>query len=53
MKFTKPFIGVPDGHIYPVAYAEGDDCPPELEAAAKDSDAIAAGDAARKPKPKG
>lgn len=34
MKLTKPFQGVPDGEIYPVQYQAGDECPPELEAAA-------------------
>ena len=34
MKLTKPFRGVPDGEIYPVQYQAGDECPPELEAAA-------------------
>lgn len=34
MKLTKPFRGVPDGQIYPVQYQPGDECPPELEAAA-------------------
>ncbi|WP_164087139.1 hypothetical protein [Stenotrophomonas maltophilia] len=33
-KFIKPFRGVPEGEIYPVEYAAGDDCPPELEAGA-------------------
>lgn len=34
-KLTKPFRGVPDGEIYPVEYGPGDECPKELEAAAK------------------
>ncbi|QOY96339.1 hypothetical protein IM543_11255 [Massilia sp. UMI-21] len=34
MKLTKPFLGVPDGEIYPVQYEAGDECPPELETAA-------------------
>ena len=34
MKLAKPFLGVPDGGIYPVQYQAGDECPPELEAAA-------------------
>jgi len=34
MQFTKKFQGVPDGQIYPVDYAPGDECPPELESAA-------------------
>lgn len=33
-KLTKAFQGVPEGEIYPVEYAAGDECPPELEAAA-------------------
>lgn len=35
MKFTQPFRGVPKGAIYPVDYQPGDECPPELEAAAQ------------------
>jgi len=34
MQLVKPFLGVPDGEIYPVQYQPGDECPPELEAAA-------------------
>ena len=34
MQLVKPFLGVPDGEIYPVQYQSGDECPPELEAAA-------------------
>jgi len=34
-KFNKPFEGVPSGEIYPVAFQPGDQCPPELEAAAE------------------
>lgn len=34
MQFSKPFLGVPDGEIYPVQYQPGEECPPELEAAA-------------------
>jgi hypothetical protein len=33
-KFIKPFRGVPEGQIYPIQFAAGDDCPPELEAGA-------------------
>lgn len=40
MKFTKPFYGVPDGEIYPVNYAVGDECPPELLEAAKSVGAV-------------
>lgn len=34
MKLTKDFKGVPAGAIYPVEYLAGDECPPELHAAA-------------------
>lgn len=34
MQLIQPFLGVPDGEIYPVQYQPGDECPPELEAAA-------------------
>lgn len=34
MQLVQPFLGVPDGEIYPVQYHPGDECPPELEAAA-------------------
>lgn len=40
MKFTQPFRGVPNGAIYPVEYAPGDECPSELEAAARELDAL-------------
>jgi hypothetical protein len=36
MQFVHPFLGVPDGEIYPVQYQAGDECPPELEAAASE-----------------
>lgn len=39
-KFTKPFKGVPNGAIYPIQYAVGDECPPELEAGARSLGAI-------------
>lgn len=35
MKFKKPFRGVPKGQIMPVQFKAGDDCPPELEDAAR------------------
>lgn len=35
MKFSKPFLGVKSGDVYPTEYAPGDDCPPELEDAAR------------------
>ena len=45
-KFAKPFRGVPAGEIYPVQYQPGDECPPELEKAAKALGAL------EQPKPK-
>lgn len=42
MKAIKEFQGVPNGEIYPVTYAPGDDVPPELHATAR----YFAGDAA-------
>jgi hypothetical protein len=33
-KFTKPFRGVPQGEIYPVRFAAGEECPAELVAGA-------------------
>lgn len=43
MKFTAPFKGVPDGEIYPRDYEPGEDCPPELEHAAREAGALAEG----------
>ncbi|TQK10244.1 hypothetical protein [Herbaspirillum sp. SJZ107] len=40
MKLAKHFQGVPDGKIYPVQYQPGDECPPELEAAAAELGAL-------------
>lgn len=40
MQFARPFLGVPDGEIYPVQYQAGDECPPELEASAIALEAI-------------
>jgi hypothetical protein len=34
MQLKKPFLGVPDGEIYPVQYQPGEECPAELEASA-------------------
>ncbi|HEV8035970.1 hypothetical protein [Yoonia sp.] len=48
MKFIKPFYGVKAGEIYPHQFKAGDDCPPELEAAAKSVGALEA----EKPKAK-
>lgn len=42
MKFTKAFRGAPDGVIYPVDFAVGEDCPKELEQAAREAGAIKA-----------
>jgi hypothetical protein len=52
MKLSKPFKGVPDGAIYPVEYQAGDECPPELEAGARELDALEQGDD-KQPKAKG
>lgn len=40
MKLTKPFLGVPKGEIYPRQYQAGDECPPELLAAARELEAV-------------
>lgn len=50
MKFTKPFSGAKAGDIYPTQFNVGDECPPELLAAAKAEGAVAA---AETPPPKG
>lgn len=42
-KLTKSFRGVPAGEIYPVQYKPGDECPPELEDAARSLGAISEG----------
>ena len=42
MKFAKPFRGVKAGEIYPTEFAPGDDCPPELEDAARACDVLEA-----------
>ena len=34
-RFAKPFRGVPNGEIYPIQYKPGDECPRELESAAR------------------
>lgn len=41
-KLIKAFRGVPKGAIYPVEFAAGEECPPELEAGARDSGALEA-----------
>lgn len=35
MKLNAEFQGAPNGEIYPITYAAGDECPPELEDAAR------------------
>lgn len=39
-KFTKSFLGVPDGEIYPVQYEKGDEVPAELLDAAKETGCV-------------
>lgn len=39
-KFAKHFKGVKAQEIYPTEFAPGDDCPPELETAARSVGAI-------------
>lgn len=39
-KFTKPFLGVPNGEIYPVQYEKGDEVPAELLDAAKEAGCV-------------
>ena len=50
MKFTQTFRGVRNGEIYPVEFAPGDECPPELEDAAKSLGALEGDDAKKKAK---
>jgi len=45
-KLTKPIVGVPDGEIYPREIPAGEECPPQLEAYAREIGALA------KPAPK-
>lgn len=40
MKFAQTFRGVPKGAIYPIEYQPGDECPPELETAARSVGAL-------------
>lgn len=40
MKLTKTIRGVPEGEIYPVEYAAGDECPAWLLPAARDLGAV-------------
>lgn len=39
-KVIKTFQGVPAGEIYPKEFVEGDECPAELEDAAKELNAL-------------
>lgn len=39
-KFNKPFRGVPNGEIYGREFAQGDECPHELEQAAREAGAL-------------
>jgi hypothetical protein len=40
-QFSRAFMGVPNGEIYPREFQAGDECPPELEAAARELGALA------------
>lgn len=42
MKFIQPFKGCKQGDLYPTQFAVGDECPPELEAAALEVGAVKA-----------
>lgn len=48
MKLTKPIFGAANGEIYPRVYGVGEDCPPELEAAAQEAGALASVKAVKK-----
>lgn len=50
MKFSAPFYGCKDGDIYPTHFSVGDDCPPELQDAARAVGALAAETPKRKSK---
>lgn len=39
-KFSKPFSGCRSGEIYPTEFEPGDECPAELEDAARSCDAL-------------
>lgn len=45
-RLTKALIGVVDGEVYPREFAAGEECPPELEAAAGELGALESADAA-------
>ena len=40
MKLVKDIFGCADGVVYPQTYGAGADCPPELEAAALEAEAL-------------
>ena len=44
-KFAKPWRGVKSREIYPTEFAPGDECPPELEAAARECGVLAESEA--------
>lgn len=48
MKFTAPFKGVKAGDVYPTKFQPGDDCPAELESAARACGALGESKAAKK-----
>lgn len=48
-EFSKQFYGAPDGAIYPRFFEPGEECPPELIAAARLDGALAEDDATAKP----
>lgn len=50
MKFSKSFRYVREGEIYPVEFNKGDECPPDLIAAARAHGAL---EQPKKPAPKG
>ena len=39
-KFSKPFSGCKSGEIYPTEFQQGDECPAELEDAARSCGAL-------------
>ena len=40
MKFSKPFLGVKNGDVYPTEFRPGDECPAELIEAATELGAL-------------
>ncbi|PKV47988.1 hypothetical protein CLU92_5463 [Janthinobacterium sp. 61] len=45
MIFSKEFLGVRDGEIYPTTFQPGDECPPELVDAAQSLEVLEAPEA--------